>query len=186
MMRCKPWALPATFCLLLSTTVAAQVESGPEVGKATPALTVRAVMNGQAAEAADITKERAEHLTVYVFLPASRLDRPTARVVKGLDGALQKVQVQHPTAGLIVVWMADDADAGALRVSQIQGSLQLSAQWAVFAGQVNGPDGWALSDRAALTAVVARQGKIVSRFGYDSANETVLPELEKAITAAAH
>jgi len=174
-------AVTFAVCLLSAGAVRGQVESGPEVGKAPPALSVRPVKDGRAAEAVDLVKERGENATVYVFLPSSRFDRPSGRFVKGLDAAVQKLQVLNPTAGIVLVWMADDADAGATRVSQIQGSLQLSATWTVYTGPASGPDGWAINDKAAVTAVTAGKQKVTARFGYDSVNETVIAEVERAL-----
>jgi hypothetical protein len=158
----------------------AQIESGPPVGKSIPALMVQPVKDGRAADAVDITKEHAEPVTVYMFLSADRFDRPVARVVKGLDAAVQKVQVQQPTAALVLVWVAPDANAAATRIGQIQGSLQLSGEWTIFTGG-SSPDGWALSDKAAITVVVTNKEKVTARFGYDSVNETVLPDIEKSL-----
>uniref|UniRef100_A0A7C4LKE1 Uncharacterized protein n=1 Tax=Schlesneria paludicola TaxID=360056 RepID=A0A7C4LKE1_9PLAN len=168
-----------------ASSVWGQVESGPEVGKAIPALTVRPVKDGSAAEGVDVVEQRGDHATVYVFLPAHRFDRPAGRFVKGLDAAVQKLQVRHPTTGMVLVWMTDDADSGATRVAQIQGSLQLSATWTVFAGPAHGPEGWAINDKAAVTAVTARKRQVSARFGYDSVNETVVGEVERALEAAA-
>jgi hypothetical protein len=169
-------------CLFTTTAAYAQVESGPEVGKGAPVLSVRAVKDGRAAEAADIVKERAENSTIYVFLPSTRFDRPAGRFIKNLDQAVQKLQVQSPTAGVVLVWMAEDADAGATRVSQIQGSLQLAAStWTVYAGPAPGPDGWVINDKAAVTAVTVAKQKVAARFGYDSVNDTVVPEVEASL-----
>jgi hypothetical protein len=161
----------------------ADIDSGPDVGKAPPALSVRVVKDGRPAEPADVVKEHAEHTTVYVFLPSTRFDRPAGRYIKTLDQAVQKLQVQSPTTSVVLVWMAEDADAAAMRVAQIQGSLQLLAStWTVWTGPTaNGPDGWAIHDRAAVTAVTVGKQKVTARFGYDSVNDTVIPAVEAAL-----
>jgi hypothetical protein len=167
-------------CVVLSGGLAwGEVESGPAVGEKTPAITVRVVTNGQAAEPADVVKERAEHPTVYVLLPADKFDRPGARYVKGIDAAVSQLQRTQPNAGLVVIWLTDDVAAGVRRVAQIQGSLQLTAgNWAVCSS--TSPEGWGLHERAAVTAVIAAKEKVLARFGYDSVNETDLAKFEAA------
>ncbi|MDZ4689425.1 MAG: hypothetical protein SH850_30485 [Planctomycetaceae bacterium] len=158
----------------------ADVESGPTVGEKTPALKVRVVTNGQPAEPADLVKERADNPTVYVVLPADKFDRPAARYLKGVDAAVSKLQKTQPNAGLTVIWLAEDTDAGAKRITQIQGSLQLTAgTWAVCPS--TSPEGWSIHERAAVTAVVATKGAVTARFGYDSVNENDVAKLEAAL-----
>lgn len=155
----------------------ADVESGPATGEKAPALTVRMVTNGQAAEPADIVKERAESPTVYVLLPAEQFDRPGARYLKGVDAAVAKLQKLKPNADLVVVWLTTDVDAGTKRVTQIQGSLQLLAgDWAVCS--MTSPENWGIHERAAVTTVLVVKGKVTARFGYDSVNENDVPKLE--------
>ena len=169
--------LAAVVLLGAENLARADVESGPPVGEKPSALTVRVVTNGQAAEPADIVKERADQPTVYVLLPADKFDRPGARYLKGVDAAVSKLQKLKPNAGLVVVWLTSDAAAGTQRVTQIQGSLQLTAgTWTV--GTATSPEGWGLHERAAVTTVLSVNGKTAARFGYDSINETDVSKLE--------
>lgn len=169
--------LTASVVLLSCGSSWGDVESGPPVGEKPPSLTVRVVTNGQAAEPADIVKERADQPTVYVLLPADKFDRPGARYLKGVDAAVAKLQKVKPNTGLVVVWLTADAAQGTQRVTQIQGSLQLTAgTWAV--SPAASPEGWGLHERAAITAVLSVNGKTSARFGYDSVNEIDVSKLE--------
>jgi len=174
-------SLLATACVMLVCGTAwGQVESGPAVGEKTPAITARTVTNGQAAEAADVVKQRGEHPTVYVLLPADKFDRPTARYLKGVDAAVSKLQRTQPNADLVVLWLTEDVEAGVRRVTQIQGSLQLTAgDWAVCSS--TSPEGWGLHERAAVTTVLAVKEKVTARFGYDSVNEKDVERFEAAL-----
>lgn len=165
-------------------TVWAEVDSGPAVGQAVAALSVRTVQSGKAEDAKDVAAERAEQPTVYVFLPAARFDRPTARFLKGVDAAVQKLQTKAPQLAVIVVWLTEDVEGAAQRLTQIQGSLQLQAStWTVFPGPVAGPEGWAINDRAAATTIVVRKGRVTARTADASVNETLVPEVERAVRA---
>jgi hypothetical protein len=170
-------------CVLLATSVVhADVESGPKVGQAVSALKVQVVNNGALADAADVAATREDHETVYVFLPKSKFDRPAGRFIKSLDTAMQKRQMLHPNLQIVLVWMTDDVTLGATRANAIQTSLQLAAsQWTVWKGETMGPDGWAISDRAAVTVVVVHKKKVQATFGYDSINDTVVPTIDAAV-----
>jgi hypothetical protein len=173
-------------CVLLTTVVYADVESGPKVGDAVSALKVQAVNNGALAEAADLAAKREDHETVYVFLPKSKFDRPVGRFVKSLDTAMQKRQMLHPNLQIVLVWMTDDVTLGATRTSAIQMSLQLAAsQWTVWNGEAKSPDGWVISDKAAVTVVVVHKKKVQATFGFDSVNDTVVPTVDAAVAKVA-
>ncbi len=174
------------FVVCAASIVRADVESGPKVGDAVASLSVQTVTNGQAAEAADLAAQRGEQPTIYVFLPAGRFDRPAGRFIKSLDTAMQKRQMLHPTLQVVLVWMVDDATAGAARVSAIQGSLQLSAsQWTVWKNGTMSPEGWAINDRASVTAVVVGGKTVKATFGFDSINDTVVPMVDAAVAKIA-
>ncbi|OYW19868.1 MAG: hypothetical protein B7Z55_08125 [Planctomycetales bacterium 12-60-4] len=169
-------------CALLATSCWADIDSGPKVGEKLSALKVQLVQDGKAADAADVLPEHAEHPTVYVFLSGERFDRPAARYLRGVDEAVQKLQRRDPLAGLVIVWLTPDPVAGAERVSRIQQSLRLQAgHWTVFPGAVTGPEGWSVNDAAIVTTVLANSREVSARFGYDSVNETSVPDLDRAI-----
>ncbi len=173
----------AVYCTLIVAPCWADVESGPQVGDKLAELKVQIVQDGKAAEAADVLPDHAEHPTVYVFLSATRFDRPAARYLNGVDQAVQKLQRRDPLAGMVIVWLTPEPPAAAERVSRIQQSLKLQAgQWTVFPGAVTGPDGWAVNDAATVTTVLSGGREVSARFGYDSVNETSVTELDRAIT----
>lgn len=172
----------AVACTLIANHAWADVDSGPKVGDKLTALKVQMVQDGKAADAVDVLPEHAEHPTVYVFLSAARFDRPAARYLRGVDEAVQKLQRRDPLAGLVIVWLTPEPAAAAERVGRIQQSLKLLAgHWTVFPGAVTGPEGWAVNDAATVTTVLSGGREVSARFGYDSVNETSVPDLDRAI-----
>ncbi|MBI1344846.1 hypothetical protein GC163_01005 [bacterium] len=171
------FAVAAT--MFLGWTVAyAEVASGPEVGQPLATLKVRVVQENAAEEPHDVIADHKDHPTVYLFLSAEKFDRPAAKYLRGIDEQVQKLQRRDPLAGLVVVWLTDDAEAGITRVSRIQGSLRLlAAQWAVFEG-MNGPEGWGINKDATLTTVISRGQDVAARMGYDVVDDRDLPEFE--------
>ncbi len=164
----------------------ADVESGPPAGQAVASLKVQPVENGQAGEAIDLAVQRGEQPTVYVFLSNTRFDRPAARFIKMLDAAIQKRQMLHPTLQVVIVFMSDDAVKGAVRATAVQGSLKLAAsQWTVWKDGATSPDGWAVNDRASVTAVVVDKKIVSATFAYDSINDTVVPMVDAAVAKIA-
>ena len=64
------------------------------------------VIKEDSSEEKDLTKDRPERKTVYLFLPGDRFDRPAARFLRSLDqdlvkqpGALLSLKIPIPKAG---------------------------------------------------------------------------------------
>ena len=164
------------------TILADEVESGPAVNEKLSPLEVRLVQNGQAADVKDVLPDHAEHPTVYVFISAEQFDRPAAGYLRGIDGEIQKLQRKDPLAGFVIVWLAADPDAGIERVARIQQALRfLAAHWSVFPGGVNGPEGWAINDRAAVTTVIAVGREVKGRMGYTVVNDTNVKDVTEVL-----
>lgn len=159
------------------------IESGPAIGTKVTPLEVQIVEQGRAAEATDLRKQRQDAPTIYVFLDGERFDRPTASYLREVDAAVQTLQRREPLSGAVVVWLAADPAAAVQRIGQIQNSaLKLpTVTWTSFPGPVAGPDGWAISDRARITAIVVDKGEVRAAFAYDSVNATDSPALKAVI-----
>lgn len=183
------WVLVTTvvaWAAFSATVTLADVESGPAVGQVVSSLKVSPVENGQPGQVIDVSVQHGEQPTVYVFLSGSRFDRPAGRFIKTLDTAMQKRQMLHPTLQVVIVYMVDDAAMGATRVTAIQGSLKLAAsQWTVWKDGATSPDGWAVNDRASVTAVVVDKKIVTANFGFDSINDTVVPMIDAEVAKIA-
>lgn len=174
------FAALAMVCAAVSIAFA-DVTSGPDVGKPLAPLKVRVVQEGKAGEPRDVLADHQEHPTVYLFLSAEKFDRPGAKYLRGVDEQIQKLQKRDPLAGLVIVWLTPDPEAGITRVSQIQGSLRLLAgKWTVF-GRESGPDDWGINEQATITTVISRGRDVGASLGYDVVDDADLPAFEAAL-----
>jgi hypothetical protein len=48
---------------------------------------------------------------------------------------------------------------------------------AVYRGEGSGPAEWGVNPQAAVTVVVAKQGRVVRSLGYESVNETAVKDV---------
>jgi len=180
--RCLAAAGTAALLLVSSLAGAQDVPSGPEKGRAVPALKVFDATGAHVGKEVDYAADRKEKPTVYLFIQAEKWDRPQARFVRELDKAVQK---DGGDGAVVGVWVGGDParNKGYLPVAQTSLQLQATALTA-FTGPPEGPAGWGVNGDASLTAVVAVKGKVVAVFGYRSVNETdvagVLDALRKA------
>ncbi len=156
------------------------VPSGPERGKAVPALKVYDATGPHKGKDLDYAAERGSKPTVYVFIPADKWSRPVARFLKGLDEAVPKVSED---AAVVAVWLTDDPAKAKEYLPRAQQSLQFQATaLTCFTGL--DPKGWGINADAHATAVVAADGKVAAVFGYGSVNETAVPAVRDALAKA--
>jgi len=161
------------FVVLLNATARAQLKSGPEVGAKLEPFKVQAATGDQAGQEVDFVAERKGKLTVFLFVQAKEWDRPMARYLKTLDEAFARGIDGADDPRVVAVWLTDNVQKSKDYLPRAQESLQfLKTTLAVFPGDESGPGGWELHAGARLTAVVVRDGKVVSRFGYNSVNGT--------------
>src|SRR5262245_45176764 len=81
-----------TFSGLFLTAVAwaQDVPSGPDRNKKVPPLKVFDATGPNKDKEVDYAAERKEKPTIYILIQADKWDRPMARFLRELDGALQK------------------------------------------------------------------------------------------------
>jgi hypothetical protein len=173
-------SLPLVLVLVIATSVHAQVSSGPQAGSDVAPLNVYAVTGNRGGGEADLAADREGKPTVYIFIQADKWDRPVGRFVKTLDQELAK---SHPEVESIAVWLSDDVEKSKEYLPRAQQSLQFEkTALAVHPGDINGPEGWSINSDAFLTAVVAKDGKVVRSFAYRSVNETDVPDVLRALS----
>ena len=165
---------------LVGVSRGADLESGPEKGAKIPALKVYDCTGENKEKTIDYAALRKDKVTVYLFVPAGKFDRPMHRFFKGLD---EKVRDDFEGVYLVAVWLTDDEDATKDRLPKIQASVNYSTT-ALCAHKGSDPKDWNLTSDAHLTVVIAAQGKVASRFAYKSVNDTEVPNVVKALTAA--
>lgn len=166
----------------LSTAARAEVNSGPPVGDEIPPLKVLALTGDLEYQELDYRDERKQKPTVYVFVRAEHWSRPMARFLKTLD---EKVKGVSDQAEVIAVWRSDDPPATREYLPRARQSLQFrNTTLALFPADSKGPNDWAVTGEAFLTAVVVHKGKVAATFGYISVNETDVPKVEEALKKA--
>ena len=158
------------------------VQSGPLKGDTVAALKVHDVTGANAGKDVDIAALRAAKPTIYLFVQAQQWSRPMARFMRGLDAELADVANE---AQLVAVWLTDDQKKSIEYLPRAQNSLKLkSTAFTVYRGDASGPPEWGINSDAFLSVVVANKKKVAASFGYLSVNETVVPEVKKALVAA--
>jgi hypothetical protein len=168
--------------VLASTAARADIESGPNLGTEVTVLKVFAATGDLAGKEVDYAKERGAKPTVYVFIPYDRFDRPLARMLK----ALEKSAIDAGNeATVVTVFLTDDEAAAKDRLPRIQMSLQFTSNpLVIFPSMKQGPEGWQVNTDAQVTVLVVKEAKVAAKFGYRSANETVVPEIAEALKKA--
>lgn len=165
--------------LLLTGVVRGNVESGPAAGSDVSPFPVYAVEGEVSNEKLDIVQRRAGKPTLYVFVPAEKWSRPTARLLRKLD---EGVADAADGATIVVVWLTSDANAGKAYLPQAQQALKLShTTLAVYEETSTGPGEWGINSDAEATVVATRDGKTIKSFGIVSANETLADEILKTL-----
>jgi len=178
-MRSRPW-LSVAALLAVCSAAHAQTVSGPEPGKKLAPLRVFAATGPNEAKELDYVAARGDKATVYVLV--REFDRPAARFLKALDGAVREESAQ---AEVVAAWLTDDRDAMKTHLPRIQQSIKLeSTSLAVSLSDKAGPDNWDVNPEARLTVVVARGGTVKARFGFVSLNETNVPPVREALKNA--
>lgn len=171
-----------TMVVLASSTARADIESGPNVGTAVTALKVFATTGDHTGKEVDYAADRGMKPTVYVFIPYDRFDRPLARMLKTLEKAAIDAGNE---ASVVTVFLADDEAAAKDRLPKVQMSLQFTSNpLVIFPSMKQGPEGWQVNTDAQVTALVVKDAKVAAKFGYRSANETVVPEIAEALKKA--
>lgn len=165
--------LVATSCLL------AEEVSGPKVGSELKPLKVFAAAGLVSGEEKDFAEVRKDDSTYFVFVQASKFDRPVARFLKKLDTELAATR---PDVQVIAVWLTDDLAKSKEYLPRMQESIQLrQTVLAVYGGEKTGPQDWSIDSAKNVTVVLASGGKIVASTGYGSINETIVPESLKQL-----
>jgi hypothetical protein len=175
-----PFGVLALF--LVGPARAQDVTSGPDKGSKVPALKVFDATGLYKNKEADYTAARKGRLTVYLFIDAVRFDRPMNRFMRTLDGAIKK---DFEAAYVVAVWLTRDPAKTKELLPRVQQSVQYEATaLTFFSGAPEGPKGWNINADAHLTAVVANKGVVMATFGYQSLNETNVPQVREALGKA--
>ena len=119
-------ALSVVTSLLFAVSARADVSSGPAVGTEVTELTVYSVTGDVQNEEVDFVAHREGKPTLYCFVPADKWNRPTARLLKSLDGRIGEVD---PDAAL---------DTGREQLEDADGDAWLALERLAAGGLVEG------------------------------------------------
>ncbi len=168
-----------TSFFLTAATLRADVESGPTAGTAVPPLKVFAVVGDVNGEQVEFTGRREKKPTLYLFVPAEKFSRPTARLMRTLD---EKVAQTAADAEIVAVWVTGNVDESKACLPRVQMSLKLDeTTFCVFEGDASGPQNWGINTDADLTVVSVVEGQVKQTWGFVSANETVADQVLKSL-----
>lgn len=175
--------IPALISIVIASGVAwADIDSGPNVGTTVSALKVFAATGDQSGKDLDVAAERGTKPTVYVFIPYDRFDRPLARMLKAIE---KSVIDAGNEASTVTIFLAEDQAAAKERLPKVQMSLQFTANpLVIYPSAKESPEGWSVNTDAQATVLIVKDAKVAARFGYRSANETVVPEITEALKKA--
>ena len=176
-----PLLASCLFLALGGVTRAADLESGPEKGAKIPALKVYDCTGENKEKSVDYAALRKDKVTIYLFIPAGKFDRPMHRFVKKLDEAAND---DFKEVYLVAVWLTDDEPTTKEHLPKIQMSVNY-ATTALCSFKGNDPKDWNINSDAHLTVIVAAKGKVAARFAYKSVNDTEVPNVVKALTKVA-
>ena len=172
-------AFPLAVFLIAATFACAAIESGPAVDSAIPELKADVATGDDAGKRITFTTTRKAKPTVYVFIRGDKFDRPIARYLKGLDKAVLEL---GKDTHVVAVWLTDDAEKHRDYLPKVQQSMKFEATTLAFhAEDKNGPNAWAINDRAHVTTIVTDGVKVKARFAEQSLNETNVPEVTAAL-----
>ena len=169
------FGLSFALVLVSATLVCVAIDSGPAVDSALPELKADAATGDDAGKKVTFTTARKGKPTVYVFVRGDRFDRPIGRYLKHLDKALVEL---GKDSHVVAIWLTDEVDKTREYLPRVQQSIKLEATtFAFYAEGKDGPNAWALNDRAFVTTIVTDGAKVKARFGEQSLNETNVPEV---------
>jgi len=172
----------AALALLPVTGRADDVDSGPDKDKKVPALKVHDRTGKNKDKEIDYVARRKDKATIYLLLPADKFDRPMARFMKKLD---TKVDEDFEDVYIVAVWLTDDLDKTKKYLPKVQQSINYDKTALTCVKGTEGPKGWNINSDAHMTVVIAHKGKVVSKTGYKSLNDTDVPGVIKALKKVA-
>ncbi len=168
----------AALTVTATASVHAAPDSGPAVGEKIDKLEVFDATGTHTGKSVDYSKDRGEKPTVYVFIVKDRWSRPIARFLRKLDETAGKVDGAY----VVAVFLTDDDKATREYLPRAQQSIQLSnTALCSYADMNTGPGAWGINNQVAVTAVVAKGGKVIATLAEDSVNETSVKPLAAAL-----
>ncbi|MCS7046761.1 MAG: hypothetical protein NZO58_10425 [Gemmataceae bacterium] len=167
--------------ILLAALVPADVSSGPPVGEKIGDFRVLGVTGPQANKEFQPIAEGKGKVTMLLFV--QKITRPALQLLRPIDD----YAAQQEKLNAHIVWLTGDKgnkDETKAFLEQARNSLNLQVPVSICLEGDAGPAAYGLNDRAAITILVAKDGKVVANFAYADPNATVAKEVIGGIAKA--
>jgi hypothetical protein len=140
--------------------VEAALFSGPQVGEALPAFTVRGVFDQDAGKELNFVASADGRPIVLIFV--HDVTRPSISMTRILSQYTASRAPDGVTTG--VVWLDDDATAAENQLKRIRHALAANAPIGVSVDGREGPGSYGLNRNVMLTILVGNQGKVTANY----------------------
>ncbi len=167
--------------LFFVSAISADVASGPQVGDKLGDFKALGFSGPQAEKEFQFLKEAKGDATLVVFV--QKITRPALQLLRPVDdfAAKQEKLSAH------IVWLTGDKgnkDETKAFLERAKNSLNLQLPLSICLEGDAGPAAYGLNDMAAITVLVAKNGKVVANFAYADPNGTVAREVIAAVSKA--
>ena len=167
--------------LLVAGLMVGDVTSGPQVGDKLGDFKALGFSGPQADKEFQFLTQTKGKATLVVFV--QKITRPALQFLRPVDdyAAKEEKLTTH------VVWLTGDkgdTDETKKFLERAKGSLNLQSPVSICLEGKEGPAAYGLNDMAAITVLVAKDGKVVANFAYADPNGTVAKEVIAAAAKA--
>lgn len=166
--------------MLLAGVLAAQAAqgvriSGPEPGRALPAIRVYGAVGEHAGREIDVARQLAKDTGALLFI--HELSRNTAPVIRGLD----EIARERGLLGFryVPILLHSDRTEGEMRLEAVNGSLRLANPIVLSLDGVEGPGELALNRKCTLTLILTKDGTVARSVGLTDTGRHDVPRLEE-------
>ena len=167
--------------LLVSALALGDVTSGPQVGDKLGDFKALGVSGPQADKEFQFLTQTKGKATLIVFV--QKITRPALQFLRPVDDYAAK----EDKLSTHMVWLTGDKgdkDETKAFLERAKDSLKLQAPVSICLDGKEGPPAYGLNDMAAITVLVAKDGKVVANFAYADPNGTVAKDVIAAAAKA--
>src|SRR5687768_4687143 len=157
--------------LLACSFMVADVTSGPQVGDKLGDFKALGIFGPQADKEFQFLTEAKGKVTLVIFV--QKITRPALQFLRPVDDYVAKEKADVLSAH--VVWLTGDKgdkDETKAFLERAKNSLNLQTPVSICLDGKEGPPAYGLNDMAAITVLVAKEGKVVANFAYADPNGT--------------
>jgi hypothetical protein len=161
----------------------ADVNSGPQVGDKLGDFKCLGIFGPQADKEFQFLTQAKGKATLVVFV--QKITRPALQFLRPVDDYVAKEKEDVLSAHM--VWLTGDKgdkDETKAFLERAKNSLNLQTPVSICLDGKDGPPAYGLNDMAAITVLVAKEGKVVANFAYADPNGTVAKEVITAVAKA--